>query len=164
MERIISQYLEKWKNGTNRKPLIFSGARQIGKSYSIREFGTKHFEKIIEINFEKRRDLHAVFEFNLDAARITKELEILLGMDIMSGKNLLFFDEVQSCPNALQSLRYFYEDIHHIPIIAAGSLLDFEFRNISFPVGRGVSPDVPDEFSGILIRSGTRKVMAVYFE
>jgi predicted AAA+ superfamily ATPase len=136
MERIISQYLEKWKNGTNRKPLIFSGARQIGKSYSIREFGIKHFEKIIEINFEKRRDLHAVFEFNLDAARITKELEILLGMDIMSGKNLLFFDEVQSCPNALQSLRYFYEDIHLIPIIAAGSLLDFEFRNISFPVGR----------------------------
>jgi predicted AAA+ superfamily ATPase len=136
MERIISLNLEKWKNGTNRKPLIFSGARQIGKSYSIREFGTKHFENIIEINFEKRRDLHAVFEFNLDAARITNELEILLGVDIMSGKNLLFFDEVQSCPNALQSLRYFYEDIRHIPIIAAGSLLDFEFRNISFPVGR----------------------------
>ncbi|MDV7397866.1 AAA family ATPase, partial [Arthrospira platensis SPKY1] len=65
-----------------------------------------------------------------------KELEILLAVDIKSGYNLLFFDEIQSCPKALESLRYFYEDNPQVPLIAAGSLLDFEFRNISFPVGR----------------------------
>ncbi len=136
MERIIDKKLVEWKNSTNRKPLIFSGARQVGKSYTIREFGNNHFEKVIEINFEKRKDLHSVFEYNLDVKRIIKEMEILLGVNIHSGKNLLFFDEIQSCLNAFKSLRYFYEDSHHIPLISAGSLLDFEFRNISFPVGR----------------------------
>jgi predicted AAA+ superfamily ATPase len=136
VDRIIESRLLEWKNKSNRKPLILSGARQIGKSYSIKEFGRKHFEKVIEINFEKQRELHAVFTYNLDTERIVKELEILLGVEIYSGMNLLFFDEIQSCPDALKSLRYFYEDNNHIPLIAAGSLLDFEFRNISFPVGR----------------------------
>jgi uncharacterized protein len=136
MERLIDQSLISWKDSSKRKPLIFSGARQIGKSYSIRAFGYKHFDKIIEVNFEKRKDLHAIFEYNLDVKRIVKELEIILSIDINSGKNLLFFDEIQACPKAFQSLRYFYEDCNYIPTIAAGSLLDFEFRNISFPVGR----------------------------
>jgi uncharacterized protein len=136
MERLIEKNLIRWKDSNPRKPLIFSGARQIGKSYSIRHFGSKHFEKVIEVNFEKRRELHAIFEYNLDATRIVKELEILLSAEINSGKNLLFFDEIQACPKAFQSLRYFFEDCNHIPVIAAGSLLDFEFRNVSFPVGR----------------------------
>jgi uncharacterized protein len=136
MERFIEKKLIEWKDSNKRKPLIFSGARQIGKSYSIRSFGTKYFEKVIEVNFEKQRELHTIFDYNLDAVRIIKELEILLSIDINSGENLLFFDEIQACPKAFQSLRYLYEDCQHIPVIAAGSLLDFEFRNISFPVGR----------------------------
>lgn len=136
MERLIQKNLLQWKESTNRKPLVFSGARQIGKSYTIRTFGSQYFDGVVEINFEKRRDLHAVFEYNLDVARIVKELEILLSMDVSSGKNLLFFDEVQACPKAFQSLRYFYEENNHIPLIAAGSLLDFEFRDMAFPVGR----------------------------
>lgn len=159
MERKIEISLAAWKNGKNRKPLIFSGARQIGKSYTIRAFGNKYFENVIEINFEKQREIHAVFEYNLDAVRIVNDLEILLGVDINSSKNLLFFDEIQSCPLAFQSLRYFYEDCSHIPVIAAGSLLDFEFRNISFPVGRVEFLNMyPMNFEEFLIAANENKI------
>ena len=159
MRRKIEAKLIDWKNDNNRKPLVFSGARQIGKSYSIRAFGNNNFEKIIEVNFEKQRELHTIFEYNLDAKRIVTELEILLGVEINSGKNLLFFDEVQSCPLAFQSLRYFYEDCNHIPVIAAGSLLDFEFRNISFPVGRVTFLNMyPMNFEEFLLASNENKI------
>lgn len=163
MYRKIDAQLLEWKNGIKRKPLVFSGARQVGKSYSVRTFGRQHFNKVVEINFERQRELHVVFEFNFDVVRIVNELEILLGIEIKSGENLLFFDEVQSCPSALQSLRYFYEEMPYIPLIAAGSLLDFEFRDIPFPVGRvQIINMYPMSFEEFIIASNKRLWEAIH--
>jgi len=137
MERQITSKLLQWKNSTVRKPLIVRGARQTGKSYTITEFGKLHFEGTTHIiNFEKRVDWHSVFDLNYDVTRIVGELEILTGKRITPGKDLLFFDEIQECPNAIASLRYFYEQMSDLHVIAAGSLLEFALGNISFPVGR----------------------------
>lgn len=126
-----------WKLKPNRKPLILNGARQVGKSWLVQKFGEDYFEKrVITINFEKRRDLHIIFKTNFDVNRILLELEFALGLKFDVGNDLLFFDEIQACSEALGSLRYFYEDKQALHLIAAGSLLDFEFRNQPFPVGR----------------------------
>jgi hypothetical protein len=126
-----------WKSKKNRKPLIVNGARQVGKSWLIRYFGKEHFDgKIIEVNLEKNKDLHSIFKGNLDVKRILFELGLALNTKIEEGKDLLFIDEIQSCPEALGSLRYFFEEMPNLHIIAAGSLLDFEFKNQPFPVGR----------------------------
>lgn len=126
-----------WKEKTNRKPLILKGARQVGKSWLIRELGRQHFGgKLLEINFERSPEYGAVFEQNLDPKRILRELSLLTGQAVEAGTHLLFFDEVQACPKALMSLRYFYEEMPHLHLIAAGSLLDFSFRDIPYPVGR----------------------------
>lgn len=126
-----------WKKKTNRKPLILNGARQVGKSWLIRHFGETNFEgKVIEINLEKSKNLHAIFKPDFDVKRIIFELNLILNTNIQHGTDLLFIDEIQACPEALGSLRYFYEEMPHLHLIAAGSLLDFEFRNQPFPVGR----------------------------
>ena len=122
---------------TSRKPVIIIGARQVGKSYTVRQLGQTAFNSdFVEINFEKRADLHLVFEQNLDVKRIIAELSIALDHTIIPGQTLLFFDEIQACPKALMCLRYFYEDLPALHVIAAGSLLEFQLKNISFPVGR----------------------------
>lgn len=137
MFRIKITDLIAWKNKSNRKPLIVNGARQVGKSWLIRHFGETNFEgKIIEINLEKSKNLHAIFQPDFDTKRIIFELNLILNTTIEQGKDLLFIDEIQACPEALGSLRYFYEEMPNLHIIAAGSLLDFEFRNQPFPVGR----------------------------
>lgn len=137
MERVITQNLQQWKEKSNRKPLIVRGARQTGKSWTITAFGKDHFEGSTHIlNFEKRPDLHQVFELNFEIPRIIAEIEILLNKKIIPGKDLLFFDEIQECPKAIVSLRYFYEQIPDLHLIAAASLLEFSLNDISFPVGR----------------------------
>ncbi len=129
--------LATWKSKNNRKPLLINGARQVGKSWLIRHFGKTHFDgKIIEINLEKSKGLHIIFKPDFDVKRIEIELGLALNTTIEAGKDLLFIDEIQACPEALGSLRYFYEDMPNLHIVAAGSLLDFEFRNQTFPVGR----------------------------
>lgn len=129
--------LATWKIKPSRKPLVLNGARQVGKSWLVQKFGETYFSgKVITINFEKRRDLHIIFKTNLDVNRILLELEFALGIKIDLANDLLFFDEIQACADALGSLRYFYEDKKELHLIAAGSLLDFEFRNQPFPVGR----------------------------
>jgi len=121
----------------NRKPLIIRGARQVGKSWSIIDFGKSGFSgQVHVVDLEKHPDWHRVFEPNLDAKRILEELEILLNTRIVPGNDLLFFDEIQECPQALMALRYFYEQVPGLHIIAAGSLLEFALQDISFPVGR----------------------------
>ena len=126
-----------WKHKTNRKPLIINGARQVGKSWLVKTFGENYFENdIVIINFEKQKDVHVIFKQNFDVQRIITELQLVLGVSIVKGKTLVFFDEIQSCSEALGSLRYFYEDLPDLHIIAAGSLLDFEFRDQPYPVGR----------------------------
>lgn len=137
MKRLITKNLISWQNQMNRKPLIIRGARQVGKSWSIIDFGKSGFSgQVHVVDLEKHPDWHRVFEPNLDAKRILEELEILLNTRIVPGNDLLFFDEIQECPQALMALRYFYEQVPGLHIIAAGSLLEFALQDISFPVGR----------------------------
>ncbi len=126
-----------WKDKSTRKPLLVNGARQVGKSWLIRHFGLTNFKgKLIEINLEKSKNLHIIFQADFDVKRIIFELNLALNTSIVLGEDLLFIDEIQACPEALGSLRYFFEDMPNLHVIVAGSLLDFEFRNQPFPVGR----------------------------
>ncbi len=137
MERIITKQLVSWKASLIRKPLLIRGARQVGKTYSVLEFAKSHFDgRVHSFNFEKNPELHSIFEQNLDSNRILSELEFVLSTKIISENDLLFFDEIQECPKAIMSLRYFYEQNPKLHVIAAGSLLEFALQNISFPVGR----------------------------
>ena len=136
MKRFIENELLNWKESSRRKPLIVRGARQVGKTYSINKFGKKFFNNLVIVDLEKNRDLHIIFSGNLDARKILAELEIFLNVKITPGSTLLFLDEIQSCPRAIMSLRYFYEQMPELHVIAAGSLLDFAMFEISFPVGR----------------------------
>src|SRR3990167_2260793 len=135
MDRIASNYLKKWKISEDRKPLIVRGARQIGKTTCIRHFGQK-FEHFVEFNFERMLELHALFEKDLDPQRLITDLQIISKQTITAGETLLFFDEIQSCPRALIALRYFFEMMPALHVIAAGSLLEFAIENIGVPVGR----------------------------
>ncbi|MCB0341920.1 MAG: ATP-binding protein [Pseudobdellovibrionaceae bacterium] len=135
MKRHLNQQLENWKNRRNRKALVLKGARQVGKTYVVREFG-KNFEHYCEINFEERPDLKTVFSKNLDVDRILRDLSIVTGVEIVPGKTLLFLDEVNECPEALKSLRYFYEKLPELHVIASGSLIDFTIEKVGVPVGR----------------------------
>jgi predicted AAA+ superfamily ATPase len=156
MKRQITSKLILWKESSGRKPLIIRGARQTGKSFTITEFGNNYFEGTIHIvNFEKRMDWHSIFELNLDVKRIINELEILSGKKIIPGKDLLFFDEIQECPNAIASLRYFYEQLPELHVIAAGSLLEFSLGNVPFPVGRVQLINMyPMNFNEFLVATG----------
>jgi len=136
LERFIDVQLIKWKESNRRKPLMIRGARQVGKTWSVKYFGEKYFNSFILVDLERNQDWHRIFEKNLHAKRISVELEILTGKKIEPGKTLLFFDEIQSCPRAIMALRYFYEEMPDLHIIAAGSLLEFTMQDISFPVGR----------------------------
>ena len=137
MERLITKKLLAWKDQRNRKPLMLRGARQVGKTWSVIDFGKRCFEGTVHVvDLEQRPDWHRVFEENLVTARILSELEILLNARIVPGRDLLFLDEIQSCPRAIMALRYLYESCPELHVIAAGSLLEFAARDISFPVGR----------------------------
>jgi len=136
MKRIIETDLLKWKQNPNRKPLILRGTRQVGKTYSIRQFGKDHYDTVAYLDLERNQSLHSVFSGDLDAKRIISDLEVLTGQKINPHTTLLVFDEIQACPRAIMALRYFYEELPYLNVIAAGSLLEFAMRDISFPVGR----------------------------
>ncbi len=127
--------LETWRIDPHRKPLLIRGCRQVGKSWLIREFG-KQFNIFVEINFEKNKLIHQYFSGDLNVDVILEKLSIYTHTKIEAGKTLLFFDEIQACDGALQSLRYFKEDKPEIHIIAAGSLLDFALNKLGIAVGR----------------------------
>lgn len=136
MLRKIDIHLSKWKEQTDHKVLLMRGARQVGKTYSIREFG-KTFASFIEINFEKEPEVKAFFKGSLEPAGICQNLSIYKKTIFEPGKTLLFFDEIQACPDALRSLRFFYEQMPQLHVVAAGSLLEFALEEIpSFGVGR----------------------------
>jgi len=129
--------LRKWSNATSRKPLIIRGARQVGKTYLVRDLAKSRSKySYFELNFERNPELNKIFGDNYDVNRIISELEIWLGEEINIEKDILFFDEVQSCPRALASMRYFFEEMPELRLIAAGSLLEFTLGDIPFPVGR----------------------------
>lgn len=108
----------------------------MGKTYTVKEFGKNFFPSFIIIDFERNRAAHSIFEKDLDPLKMIQEIEIFAGQKITPGKTLLFFDEIQACERALMMLRYIYEEIPELHIIAAGSLLEFAMSSISFPVGR----------------------------
>jgi len=136
INRNIDKVLLEWKTDTDRKPLLIRGARQVGKSSSVEQLGS-HFEHFVSVNFEKNKNLHALFNGDLDVKEICLKLSVQFKSPIIPGKTLLFFDEIQSCPNAIMSLRYFYEDFPELHIIAAGSLLEFALEELpTFGVGR----------------------------
>ena len=136
MRRHIELRLLEWRDLHRRKPLIVRGARQVGKSYSVQQFGQAHFDQLAALDLERNRNLHAVFSRDLDPRRILSELEIFLDVKITPGETLLFLDEIQICPQALAALRYFHEEYPNLHVVAAGSLLEFAMSDISFPVGR----------------------------
>ncbi|MCK5672905.1 MAG: ATP-binding protein [Spirochaetales bacterium] len=136
MKRDIDKTLQNWKSSTNRKVLLIRGARQIGKTYSIRDLG-KTFDYFLEINFEEEVPVKSFFTGSLNPAGIIEKLSAYFSIPIIEGKTLLFFDEIQACPNAIKSLRFFYEKIPSLHVAAAGSLLEFALSEIpSFGVGR----------------------------
>ncbi|MBU0473583.1 MAG: AAA family ATPase [Bacteroidetes bacterium] len=136
MQRIIEEKLVEWKNDQFRKPLIVSGARQVGKTYSIKEFGQKYYNKFHLLDLERNPELNNIFKQDKNPKRIISELELFLNDNISIESDLLFFDEVQNSPEALASLRYFFEEIPKLNLIVAGSLIEFALKDISFPVGR----------------------------
>ena len=138
LQRNIDVDLREWKNSENRKPLLLRGARQVGKSAAVRELG-KHFDFFFEINFENKDFASAkkVFERHSEPLLICDELTALYEIPVVAGKTLLFLDEIQSCPDALSALRYFYEKMPDLHVVAAGSLLEFVLQKIpSYAVGR----------------------------
>jgi predicted AAA+ superfamily ATPase len=136
MYREIDEQLQEWKVSKNRKPLILSGARQVGKTYSLQEFGKNHFKQCHYLNLEKLPDLQDVFEGNLRPDSIVKEIELRLGKRIDVNSDLVVLDEIQAIPNALTSLKYFAEDLPQLAICSAGSLLGIQLNEQSFPVGK----------------------------
>ncbi len=135
MKRIIQHDLERWRTNQRRKPLLIRGARQVGKTYIVRKLG-ENFDHYVEINFELLKDARAIFQSDLQPDRITRDLALLTRKKIIPGKTLVFFDEIQEAPEALTSLRYFYEMMPELHLIAAGSLLEFQIEKTGIPVGR----------------------------
>lgn len=136
MQRFIEAQLKRWKDGARRKPLILRGARQVGKTWSVKEFGKSSFESLLVVDLERNPQLRKLFDGDLSATRICSDLEVLLRQKITPGKTLLFIDEIQACPRAITALRYFYEEMPELHLVAAGSLLEFALKDASFPVGR----------------------------
>lgn len=137
MERLLEKSLIDWKNSHYRSPLLLRGARQVGKSYLVEQFGKRYFDNIIVINFEKKPEYAQCFS-TFEVKDILQKIAVYQGEIIQSGKTLLFLDEIQACPRAIQSLRYFKEELPELHVIAAGSLLEFALQDPGFkmPVGR----------------------------
>ncbi len=138
MYRKITGFLELWKESKHRKPLILQGARQVGKTYSILEFGRIHYENVAYFNFETNPKLNETFDENISPDYLIPILSHIAGQTIVKEKTLIVFDEVQLCERALTSLKYFCEDAPDYHIIVAGSLLGVAVNRtkFSFPVGK----------------------------
>jgi predicted AAA+ superfamily ATPase len=135
MKRLIDWHLRTWKNDPRRKPLLLKGARQIGKTYAVRQLG-REFESFVELNFELLPKAQTLFEQDLVPERLLWEIGLLADAKIQPGKTLLFLDEIQAAPQVILALRYFYEKMPELHVIAAGSLLDFSIEKVGLPVGR----------------------------
>ncbi len=137
MKRNQTSFLVNWINSTSRKPLIIRGARQVGKTWLIRNLASSSQKELIELNFEKRPDLESLFKSN-DPKEILSNISVAMNIKTDLSKSILFLDEIQSAPHLFEKLRWFAEDLPELPVIAAGSLLDFTLakHKFSMPVGR----------------------------
>lgn len=137
MERTAYEALLKWKNSARRKPLVIKGARQVGKTWLMKSFGSNEFEKVAYINFEKVTQLANLFETDFDIERILRSIQLATGIVPQAGKTLIVFDEIQSVKRGLLALKYFHEDAPQYHVMAAGSLLGLSIhQDDSFPVGK----------------------------
>jgi len=136
MKRIIVRDLEQWQQKKNRKPLLLLGVRQTGKTWILKEFGKKYFTDVHYLNFEHNKQAHALFEKDFDPKRILNDLSYLLKKTIDTKNELVIFDEIQACPEALTSLKYFAEQMPELTLCCAGSLLGLHLGDSSFPVGK----------------------------
>jgi len=153
MQRELLQSLIKWKKNDDRKPLIIRGARQVGKTWLMKEFGNKQYKNIAYVNFETALSLHHIFESGFEVEKLIMALKIETGADIIPGETLIVLDEIQACEAALTSLKYFQENANQYHIVAAGSLLGVASnKNRSFPVGKVDFLDLhPLNFSEFLL-------------
>ncbi len=162
MYRKIEEILLKWKSEEKRKPLLLTGARQTGKTYIMKEFGERYFSSIIAVDFEKTPRAKAIFEENLVPENIISELELFTDKPFIEGKTLLILDEIQACPRAITSLKYFYESKKDYYVIGAGSLLGVALKrdDFSFPVGKVKTVRLfPMDFGEFLLASGKEQLM-----
>lgn len=159
-ERLIDKHLSEWASRSTHKPILLRGARQVGKSTAVRNLG-KQFANYVEINLEREPQYKAAFHQDLNVLRIIPELSAMSGQRIEAGKTLLFIDEIQECPEAIMSLRFFKEDMPDLHVIAAGSLLEFALSELpTFGVGRIHSMFMyPMTFDEFLLANGERLLM-----
>ncbi|MDM8557664.1 AAA family ATPase [Candidatus Parabeggiatoa sp. HSG14] len=136
MKRELYTQLIKWKDSAIRKPLLLQGARQVGKSYLLERFGKNEFPNFFLFNFEQTPQLAKIFQADLVPKRIIRELSLVVGKTIIPEKDLVIFDEIQECPKALTSLKYFNEEMSELALCCAGSLLGVKLSSESFPVGK----------------------------
>ena len=159
MYRIAIEKLYKWKNSKRRKPLIIEGARQVGKTWLMKEFGEQAYADTVYINFDSNSRMADLFSADLDTDRLIMGLELYAGRKINPDNTLLIFDEVQEVPRALASLKYFYENAPQYHIVCAGSLLGIALhQGTSFPVGKvDFLKLYPLSFSEFLMATGNER-------
>lgn len=167
MKRDIYSLLEKWKQSERRKPLILNGARQVGKTHALRYFGKTSYKNMVYLNFEKDERLCEYFENSLDPKQLIKIISIHTEVEIEKYDTLLIFDEIQNCPKALNSLKYFCEEANDFHVVAAGSLLGVKTaREKGFPVGKvnflSLYPLTFFEFLSALNQEKTRQFLEDY--
>ena len=139
MKRLIIDQLIKWKDSPSRKPLLLKGARQVGKTYTLLDFGRNYYENVVYLHFEGNAEiLKKIFASDLNPKRIIEEISVYAKQTILPNKTLIIFDEIQALEEALTSLKYFYEEAPEYHIVAAGSLLGLAIKGgkFSFPVGK----------------------------
>ena len=137
MERTAINRLKQWQISQHRKPLVIEGARQVGKTWLVKEFGRRCYSKVAYVNFESQKHLQQLFEQNFDTQRIITTINAATGVTCTAGDTLIFLDEIQAAPGGITSLKYFCEDAPEYHVIAAGSLLGIELHGgESFPVGK----------------------------
>jgi predicted AAA+ superfamily ATPase len=163
LRRAALTSLESWARSARRKPLVLLGARQVGKTFLLKHFGKKNFSTAHYFNFEERSDLAKLFEQDLTPQRIVQELEIKFDCVVKPGTDLLIFDEIQECPRALTSLKYFSEKFPELAVCAAGSLLGLELNSSSFPVGNVHLLDLhPMSFAEFVEALGGSRLMGAF--
>ncbi|MDO5120343.1 MAG: AAA family ATPase, partial [Coriobacteriales bacterium] len=137
MQRTLMGKLVAWKNNARRKPLVLNGARQVGKTWLLKEFGRLHFENVAYVSLDNDALARGYFDPDFDVARIIASLSLELNVDIEPDKTLIVLDEVQACPKAITSLKYFCENAPEYAVAAAGSLLGISAtEGTGFPVGK----------------------------
>jgi predicted AAA+ superfamily ATPase len=162
LPRTLDPFLMNWKAENNRKPLLLRGARQVGKSSLVRSLST-HFDHYIEINFEENRTIHRIFDGDLSPDELCETIAALYNTPVIPGKTLLFLDEIQACLPAISSLRFFYEKMPDLHLVAAGSLLEFALDELpSYGVGRVRSLFVyPFSFDEFLTALGEQGLLSL---